>query len=720
MTIAELPVGDAPRALEYPHFPTRFQAVIWRNWNLVAPERLALVLRTTVENIVAAGEAMGLVRDDSSLALWAERGFQTVIRRNWDLLPYEQLLELIDWSPDKLAFILKEDDFFWVKLGLSKPACDPVYYRELNAAEADRTEELRENVSRIAAGLPERSEAPFAFLGKYGQVRPIRGNEPRNFDLKMVYSYSALYGDPLLDPEIGSYPEAMLADYAACGVNAVWMQGTLYTLVPWLGEDQPCSRRWEERIANLNKLVQRGKKYGVDIIIYLNEPRAMPEEFFVDHPDWRGARESGIDAWALCISNPEVCAALENGVRRLFEMVPGLGGIFMITMSENLSHCKSRSDIEVPCPRCAGRTAAELTAQLNQTIARGARLGNPRARVIAYTWAWTPPWDLEVVAALPPETTVMTVSETLLETDCDGIKGEVLDYSISKVGPAPAALRLWEAARKRGLAAMAKVQFNCSWELAAVPYIPVPDLIERHLDNLTRAGVGNLMLSWTQGGYPGGNLELLQASREELAERKFGAAAPGVLTAWSRFSTAFEEFPFHHTATIYTGPANFGPMSLLWPEATGRKATMIGFPYDDLDGWRGRHFPEPVFEAAFKRLCDGWLEGLEELERQRTALVGEERRNLDELLDVAWACYCHFRSTWHQIVFVRRRDSGEDLTWLFDAESGLARRLLEIMRRDSRIGYEASNHYFYTENDLMEKILNCEYLKKHFGAGRRK
>lgn len=167
MTIAELPVGDAPRALEYPHFPTRFQAVIWRNWNLVAPERLALVLRTTVENIVAAGEAMGLVRDDSSLALWAERGFQTVIRRNWDLLPYEQLLELIDWSPDKLAFILKEDDFFWVKLGLSKPACDPVYYRELTAAEADRTAELREIVSRIAAGLPERSEAPFAFLGKY-------------------------------------------------------------------------------------------------------------------------------------------------------------------------------------------------------------------------------------------------------------------------------------------------------------------------------------------------------------------------------------------------------------------------------------------------------------------------------------------------------------------------------------------------------------------------
>lgn len=29
------------------------------------------------------------------------------------------------------------------------------------------------------------------------------------------------------------------------------------------------------------------------------------------------------------------------------------------------------------------------------------------------------------------------------------------------------------------------------------------------------------------------------------------------------------------------------------------------------------------------------------------------------------------------------------------------------MLRDSRIGFEASNHYYYTANDLKEKILIC-------------
>ena len=40
-----------------------------------------------------------------------------------------------------------------------------------------------------------------------------------------------------------------------------------------------------------------------------------------------------------------------------------------------------------------------------------------------------------------------------------------------------------------------------------MPWIPVPDLVERHLKNLRAEGVTGLMLSWTVGGYPGGNLD---------------------------------------------------------------------------------------------------------------------------------------------------------------------------------------------------------------------
>ena len=43
-------------------------------------------------------------------------------------------------------------------------------------------------------------------------------------------------------------------------------------------------------------------------------------------------------------------------------------------------------------------------------------------------------------------------------------------------------------------------------------------------------------------------------------------------------------------------------------------------------------------------------------------------------------------------------------------EIELALRLHEFARRDSRFGFEASNHYFYSLNDLREKVISCRFL----------
>jgi hypothetical protein len=53
------------------------------------------------------------------------RGYITLIRRNWHLSPYDQLLELVEMTPERLAFALREDDFLWIKLGGLKPKCEP-------------------------------------------------------------------------------------------------------------------------------------------------------------------------------------------------------------------------------------------------------------------------------------------------------------------------------------------------------------------------------------------------------------------------------------------------------------------------------------------------------------------------------------------------------------------------------------------------------------------
>ena len=36
--------------------------------------------------------------------------------------------------------------------------------------------------------------------------------------------------------------------------------------------------------------------------------------------------------------------------------------------------------------------------------------------------------------------------------------------------------------------------------------------------------------------------------------------------------------------------------------------------------------------------------------------------------------------------------------------------LYALAKQDSRIGFEASNHYYYTAQDLQEKVVNCQYV----------
>jgi hypothetical protein len=89
---------------------------------------------------------------------------------------------------------------------------------------------------------------------------------------------------------------------------------------------------------------------------------------------------------------------------------------------------------------------------------------------------------------------------------------------------------------------------------------------------------------------------------------------------------------------------------------------------------------------------------------------------------VAEAAAIHFRSTANQARFVLARAAlaragtseaaaqKAELERLLKAEISLARRLWVLQRRDSRLGFEASNQYYYVPVDLMEKVLNCRDL----------
>ncbi len=743
----ELPVGSAPTALEFSHFPDRVHAFVWRNWEVVTLSRMAEVVGTTPENIRRVGRSMGLPEHVTPPAEYQQRGYISIIRRNWHLLPYDQLLTLLDWDAEKLAFTLREDDFLWIKLGSLKPACSPLRYTEANEFVQQRCEEIKTLVElQFGDEFKKPARLRFDFLHdmqvaselKQPNMTTAGDEEP----IRFLYSYFGVFGDPLLDAKLDPYPDALLQRLSESGVNGVWLHVVLRQLAPSpifpeFGEGA------EQRLITLSKMVQRAERYGIKIYLYMNEPRAMPAAFFEGREHLKGAQEG--DHFALCTSAPEVRQWITESLCYVFKHVPGLGGVFTITGSENFTNCYSHRRDGGGCPRCSKRSGPEVIAEVNRAIASGVWAGNPDAKVIVWDWGWPdgtasgwggPDWASQIIELLPDGVYLMCVSEWGKSITRGGVDGTVGEYSISSVGPGPRAKRHWALAQKRGLKTLAKVQVNCSWELSAVPFIPAMNLVAEHCHNLTDAGVDGLMLSWTVGGYPSPNLKLtslfqkqptpsVTEALDELAQSRYGSLAAGdIRAAWTKFSDAFSEYPFHG-AYVYRGPTQYGSANLLFPEPSGYRSTMVGFPYDDLDGWRAI-YPAEVLARQFEKIASGWQAGLSRfagaIDKTETSA---QHAYAQSDYGVAEAAGLHFDSVAQQIRFILARNAlhSESLSAtertkriaeidkILAAEIDNTKRLFTLTRNDPRIGFEASNHYYYLPLDLVEKVINCEYVR---------
>jgi hypothetical protein len=93
--------GKIP-ALRADYFPHRQYTFVWRNWSVVDKVKLAEVMGTSVEKVEDIACSMGLPRTQTIEKEWATpRGYITVVRRNWHLLPYDQLLQLLGMSREE-------------------------------------------------------------------------------------------------------------------------------------------------------------------------------------------------------------------------------------------------------------------------------------------------------------------------------------------------------------------------------------------------------------------------------------------------------------------------------------------------------------------------------------------------------------------------------------------------------------------------------------------
>ena len=129
------------------NFPTVWQTVIFRNYGFVETERIAKTLQTDVATIDAEAKRLGISKFNT-ITDFDDNGYITIIRNNWFLLPYDQLCTLTGFSMDKLEFVLKEEDFLWVKLAHFKPQCKPVKYKPLSQTAIRKTERIAKIVSK--------------------------------------------------------------------------------------------------------------------------------------------------------------------------------------------------------------------------------------------------------------------------------------------------------------------------------------------------------------------------------------------------------------------------------------------------------------------------------------------------------------------------------------------------------------------------------------------
>jgi hypothetical protein len=741
------PDGKPQIAIEDKHFPNRLHAFVWRNWESVSLERMAKTLGTTPGNVRKIGFSMGLAEKAGPVEEFRTRGYVSIIRHNWHLLPYEQLLTLLDWDIRTLDFHLNEDDFLFIKLGNFKPVCEPIKYIPPDEATKRRCAEIKAVVSSHFGDELNRPGQPrFDFVRTLSQLDKSQPQSApgsgEGEQLRFLYSYFALYGDPLSNPDLDPFPNGLLQRLSASGVNGIWMQALLRQISPPTKSFPEFGAGYEMRITNMRKLVERANRYGIKLYLYISEPRAMPPEFFRNRERIKGARLRSFHA--MCTSTPEVRQWVTDSLAFVFREIPGLGGVFTISKCENPTSCYSDCTAlnANDCPRCSKRTGPEVIAEINNAIAAGVWKGNPKAKVIVWDWIWPDEWVEPIVSRLPRNAYLMTVSEWDKPIVRGGTASKVDEYSISAVGPSERAEYRWSLARKYGLKTSAKVQVNTTWELSTLPYLPVMNLVAQHCANLTRVDVNSLMLSWSLGGCPSPNLKLVKVfsqkpppavneALEQVATECYGPeAASGVLAAWSKFSDAFTEYPFGR-GMLYLCPIQQGPANLLYPAPTGYFATMVGFSYDALSSWVSV-YPVDVFASQFEKVAANWQLGLAALkEAAAKARTEDQVANAKTDLGIAEAAYLHFKSVANQVRFTQARNTllsgalpGKQRQSQIDIikcaaadEIRLARRLYHLTKEDSRIGFEATNQYHYLPLDLVEKVVNCEYVLKTWLPG---
>ncbi len=717
-----LPVIKPEWTPERNNLPTRWQTVIFRNYRMIPSENIAKVLECTVEEVEREAARLGL-RAGEADPVWFERGHITLIRNNWYLLPYDQLMALIDYTEEKLDFVLEKDDFLFVKMGNGKPVCEKVVYEPLTEAQLAETEKIAKIVKKLDTS--ERKMFDFYNDPTDTEVKHVTSTEN---GFRTVHPYLTPCADPFMVDSRTHLPDTLLDDYARVGVNSFIIHAALSTL-SYFPVNPVDSKDYKIRRKNLKELVERAGKRGIKIALYFNELRAVPVDVFEKYgrPELGGSISEDGRRISLCMQHPDNQKLLYDMVKDLFTEIPDIGIASCTTMSENMTHCMYRPNmgqiskvtgkqVGVGCPICMNLPLETGPVTTVNIINKAIRDAGGKAVTVSSTWAWTDDQIKNGIPKLDPGIMTGCISEWGMPFTVGDRTYGVTDYSISNYGPSDMAKGIVDISRKHGHECSVKIQVSNSWECAVVPYLPLFDLELAHAKAVHDIGVNNFSLTWTLGSYPSITFDLIADylnapdtfDLEKWYETHYGADAAKVHEAVKLFCKGFRKYPFS-CEVMYESAKNLGVANRWSLKPITQKSTMVCWTFDNVDHYAKPYTAELFIEQYGKMLCD-YDKGIEVLEGAANTDAAKE------LLLFAKVARNHFMADVVHTKYVLCKknlpESKDEMRSIIAEERALCEELIELLPQSTLIGFETANHYFYTERDVIEKLIQLDGLEK--------
>ena len=489
----------------------------------------------------------------------------------------------------------------------------------------------------------------------------------------------------------------------------------------------------DRRFRRLNDLIERGKRYGIDVYLYLatNYHHPVPSSFYEKHPDCRGVSFGN----SLCTSHPDVQAYLSETVGNLFRRARGLKGLLMIFDSEGFYTCLNQRS---KCPRCKHHSQEAIAVRCITTAFEAMKAVDPNTELIAWSYGrGDPEWVLRAIELMPQGVTYQAGFAKGSVVERGGVRHIAGDYLISEIGPPAFFHKQKEIAIRRGMKLSTKTSHSYANEFVNVPYIPVSQQFYRRIAAIRGHPVESYLANWSHHGYsPNRNAEILKwyswdnagpidRLLHDLAAVEFGdEAADGFVRAWDHFSEAIRYYPYSDPIARHPGPIQVGPAHPLYLDRAKRVPKDWRTFVNDLSGTKP--WGPELAVACFEKFLERWQKGLTVMEDAMRCVPPERRDAARREFGVAKSIFCSARTYTNVTRFLaarkrlyaetdkdKRSEILAEMQGIAEAELANAKEALPLCEADSRIGYASGGARIgglYTPAAIRAKIKQVETL----------